>query len=324
MPSPSSSLATLRPDLAGSFEEFNMEADRLGFIALRALPPLDVMSQAGTFGKIPIEQLLKVRTTARAPGSNYARGDWTFTTDSYTCSENGSEEPVDDREAKMYANYFDAEQIAARRALDAILRNQEIRTAALLFNTTTYTGASLTTAAGTPWTTVATAVPITNVEAAVVKVYDNTGVWPNCLIISRKTFRTLRNVTQVIDRIAASGAGNPTKASDITVQMLSAVFDLPYILVAGGTKDSATEGQASTPAPIWSSTQAMVCRIAETNDVREPCIGRTFHWSEDGSSIGGTMETYRDEPVRSDVVRARHDTHEKILYTEMGHLLTSL
>lgn len=324
MSSPSTSLATLRPDLAGSFEEFDLVADRAGFIAMKVLPVLEVMSQAGTFGKIPIEQLLKARATARAPGSSYSRGDWTFTTDSYACSENGSEEPVDDREAAMYRNYFDSEQIAARRALDAVLRNQEIRVANALFNTTTYTGSALTTSVGTPWSTVASAVPITNVEAAVIKVYENTGVWPNALVINRRVFRNLRLTTQIIDRIAASGAGMPTRASDITVQMLSAVFDLPYIIVAGGSRDSANEGQASTPTQIWPSTMAMVCRVAETNDVREPCIGRTFHWAEDGSSIGGTMETYRDETVRSDIVRARHDTHEKILYTEMGHLLTSL
>ena len=61
MPSPSTALATLRPDLGGSFEEFDLAMDRQGFIATRVLPVLEVAKASGVFGKIPIEQLLKVR-----------------------------------------------------------------------------------------------------------------------------------------------------------------------------------------------------------------------------------------------------------------------
>jgi hypothetical protein len=65
----------------------------------------------------------------------------------------------------------------------------------------------------------------------------------------------------------------------------------------------------------------MVCRIAETNAIEEPCLARTIHWGEDGSTIGGTVETYYEDQSRGDVVRARHEVEEKIVYTEMGQLL---
>lgn len=324
MPSPSGSLATLRPDLAGSFMEFDLEMDRRGFIGQRVLPVLEVPKASGTFGIVPIEQLLQTRETARASGSGYSRGQFTFDDVAFACAEHGAEEPVDDREAALYNNYFDAEQVAAMRAYDAVLRNQERRVAALLFNATTYTGASLTTAVSTEWSTAATATPISDVEAAVRKVYTNTGMWANALIISKIVFRNLRLCTNIKDAIAASGAGMPTRAQDITTAMLAAVFDLDYILVGGSTKNTAIEGQTATPDQIWDDEYAMVCRIASSNDIKEPCIGRTFHWGEDGSSIGGTVETYRDETVRSDIVRVSHDVQEKILYTEMGHLLSNI
>lgn len=324
MPNPSGSLATLRPDLAGSFMEFDMEMDRRGFIGQRVLPVIETPKASGTFGIIPIEQLLQNRETARAPGSGYNRGTFTFDDVAFACSEHGAEEPVDDREAALYNQYFDAEQVAAMRAYDAVLRNQEKRVAALLFNTTTYTGSSLTTAVSTEWSTAATATPISDVEAAVRKVYTNTGLWANCLIVSKIVFRNLRLCTNIKDAIAASGAGYPTRAQDITEAMLAAVFDLDYILVGGSTKNTANEGQSATPDQIWDDEYAMVCRIATSNDIKEPCIGRTFHWAEDGSSIGGTVETYRDETVRSDIVRVRHDVQEKILYTQCGHLLSNI
>ncbi len=322
MPSPVSSLSSLRPDLAASFEAFDIEAEKGGYIARKVMPTVDVASQAGNFGKIPLAQLLQQRDTKRNPGSGYARGNFTFDSSTYSCEEHGAEEPIDDREAKMYAEYFDAEVIATKRAYNAVLRNAEKRVADAVFNTTTWTGSSLTTdVSGTPWATIASAVPLTNVESAVQKVYDGSGLWPNALVVNRKVFRNLRNTTQVIDRIASSGAGNRNLASDVTIDMLASAFDLDYIIVAGGSYNSATEGQTATPAQLWSSTYAMVCRVAVGSDFREPCIGRTFHWGADGSNIDGAVESYRDEVVRANIVRVRHDVDEIVLYAQAGHLL---
>lgn len=326
MASPSTSLATLRPDLADSFAEFDLAADQAGYIGQKVFPVVDVQSQAGVFGKIPLEQLLKNADTKRAPGSGYSRGDFTFENASYACQENGHEEVVDDREAKMYAEYFDAEVISTARAFGTVLRNAESRIASAVFNSTTWTGSGLTTAITNEWDTnhTANAVPITDVEAAVNKVYDGSGLWPNALVINRKVFRNLRNLDQVIERINSSGAGNASKPSDITAQMLAQVFDLDYVIVAGGSQNTANEGQAASVGQIWSSEYAMVCKIATSADFREPCIGRTFHWSEDGSMLGGAVETYRSEEVRGEVVRVRHDVDEIVLYPQAGHLLSNV
>lgn len=322
MPSPSSALSTLRPDLAASLEEFDLAADRSGFIAQRVLPVLDVAKQAGNFGIIPIEQLLQTRDTARAPGSGYARGKFTFEPGVYATAEHGAEEPIDDREATMYRDYFTAEQVATQRAYDAVLRNQEIRAAAAIFNATTFT--AHTAGVSIEWSTAATAVPIADVEAAVRAVWLASGMWPNALIINRLVFRNLRLCTQIIERITASGAGSPAKPSDITAAMLAAVFDLEEVIVAGGSKNAAAEPQAVSISQIWSSEYAMVAKVARSQDFREPGLGRIFHWGEDGSQIGGTVETYRDETIRGDVVRVRHDVQEKILHVEAGYLLSNI
>tara|TARA_R110000868_G_scaffold9119_3_gene46169 strand:+ start:376 stop:1311 length:936 start_codon:yes stop_codon:yes gene_type:complete len=307
-----------------TFLEFDLESEKAGYIATQVFPVIDVQSQAGNFGKIPIEQLLQQRDTRRAPGSGYARGNWTFDKAVYATEEHGAEEPVDDREAKMYSEYFQAEQISTMRAFSSVLRNAEQRVADAVFNTTTWTGSSLTTAPTNEWDDATNAVPLTDVEAAVQKIYDNSGLWANALIINRKVFRNLRNSAQVIDRIESNGAGNASKASDITVQMLAAAFDLDYIIVAGTSKNGAKEGQAASPTQIWSGEYAMVCRISTSPDMRDPCIGRTFHWAQDGSSIGGTVESYREEAIRGDVIRVRHDVDEIVLYPQAGHLLSNI
>lgn len=323
MPTPSSSLSTLRPDLAAFFE-FDLEMQKRGYVSTRVLPVVETGLQSDNPGKVPLESLLFQADTKRSSGGNYNRGSYKFETFSYATEENGWEEVVDSRDEKRYRFLIDAEQIASARAMDVVLRNQEQRVAAAVFNTTTWNGASLTTGITHEWDDAINAVPLTDVEAAVRKVYDGSGLWANALVINRKVFRNLRNCDQIVERIQAAGAGDKVKASDITEAMLAAAFDLDYVIVAGSSKNNAVEGATASPTQIWSDEYAMICKVATSNDMREPCIGRTFHWSDDGSSIGGTIEEYYEEQVRGKVIRVRHDTDEVIMYAQAGHLLSNV
>jgi len=321
MPSPSSSTATLRPEIAGTFEEFDFEMNRAGFIGARCLPIFDAAESAGNFGRLTLEQLLQTRDTTRSPRSGYARQDHQFTPDTYTTQEHGAEEVVDENEARAYRNYFDAEVVAAQRARDVVLRNQEIRVAGLLFNATTFT--SQKTTISNEWDDLANATPIVDVETAVRAVYNRCGVKPNALIIGWNVFRNLRNCAEIVDRIKYSGHDDP-KARKITEAVLAEVFDLEHVLVGDAAKNTANQGQAASISPIWSDEYAMVTRIAASQDFAEPCIGRTFHWSEDGSMPLGTVESYREESVRGDVIRVRHQVGEKLIYTAVAQLLDNV
>ena len=324
MPAPSVSLSTLRPDLA-SFAEYDLEMNQRNFIAQKVAPVVEVALVSDNPGKIPIEQLLKVGDgKPRAPRGSYPRGSWTFDKWSYTTLDYGWGEPLDDRERKMYQYLVDAEQIAVARAYNNVLLNAEIRMAALLFSATwTGGGATLYTDVGTTeWAQAnwATATPIEHIEAAVRYVHSNSGLWPNALILNRLKYRDLRQCAQIRERIVASGAGSPAKASDITPQMLASIFDLDQVLIAGGDKDSATEGQSTTISSVW-GTYAMVAKIATTADIREPCVARTFHWGENGSQIGGAIKQYREEAIHSDIYEVSHEVDEVVMYTECAHLL---
>lgn len=322
MPSPSTSLATLRPDLA-SFFEYYTEQENAGFIAQQVLPVIDVAKPSGVFGKIPAEQLVAERDTLRAPGGSYARSKFTFTADTFATAEHGAEEPVDDNEAEAYSDYFDAEMVATSRAYGAVLRNAEKRAADLLFDATVWTGGSLTLAVTHEWDDATNATPIDNVEFAIQKVYDNSGLWANALIVNQKVFRNLRNCDQIVERINSAGAA-VSKPSDITAALLAQALGIDRVIVAGATRNSAKEGQAFSPSQIWSGEYAMVARISSNVDMRDPCVGRTFHWAADGSSIGGTVESYREEQTRSDIVRVRHQVQEKLLYKEAAFLLSNI
>jgi hypothetical protein len=329
MPSPSTALTTLRPDLGGSFMEFEAEMAQEGLIAYRVLPVFEAMKQSGKFGRIPLAQLLMKRDVKRSSGSGYARSKYTFTDDSYATDEYGAEEPVDARESAMYSEYFSAEQVSAFRARRSVMEAAEQRVADIVFNTTTWTGAALTTAVSTAWTLAnkATATPVDDVEKACVKVWEGSGLWPNSLVIERRCFRALRHMDQIVDRGRATGyfGSGTVRPQDVTAQALAEIFDLEEVIVGGMAKNSANEGATATIASVWDKTKAMVCKVARRiNDIREPCVGRCIHWGEDGSTIGGTVESYAEPQTRSDIIRVRHDVDEKIFYAQAGHLLTAV
>jgi hypothetical protein len=319
----STSAATVRSDLA-AFMEFDLEMENQGYVATEVLPVIETGLQADNPGKVPLKSLLFEADTKRNSSSKYNRISGTFERCTYATTENGIEEVVDERDLERYRDLLLLDQIAYARALGVVMRNHEQRVAALVFNTTTWNGAALTTAISNEWDDLGNATPLTDVEAAVQKVYDGSGLWANALIVNRKVFRNLRNCDQIIERINSAGAGSPSKASDITPAMLAAAFDLEKVIIAGSSKNSAKEGQAASPGQIWSGEYAMVCRVATSADMREPCIGRTFHWAADGSSIGGTVEEYYEEQSRGRVIRVRHDTDEVIMYPQAGHLLSNI
>lgn len=319
-PTPSTAVANLRPDISGMFTEYDLEANQARMIGLQVFPVFEAGLQAGPFGKITIESLLRAVRTNRSSGGGYNTTEFEFTNDSYATSEHGLVVPVDNRNAKIYANYFDAEVVAARLARHGVMVNQEARIAAKVFNTSTFTPTAVTT----EWSSADTADPISDVEAAVQRLYAK-GIIANALIINWKVFRNLRNCAAIIDRITSAGAGQSAKPSEITAQLLATVFDIEQVIVAGAQSNSAAQGQAASINSIWSNEYAMIGRVASAGaSIEEPCLGRTFHWGEDGSSIGGTFETWYDEDIRGDKIRCRMDTDEKLLYADAGELLSNI
>lgn len=319
MTSPSTSFAQYRADLADTLEEFDLEADQMGFVGLRIAPVIDVGVVGGNYGKIELAELLKGRSTNRAPDGSYNRGEARGTKDTFACDEHGFEEAVDDRLAAMFADYWNAEQLAAQRTRDAVLRNhnQRVIDAAL--------GLANTTAAGTAWSTVATATPIANIRAAKIAVRDRTGIVPNCMCLDWEAFEYLVSTAEVVDRVKHWGGTDPNVSSLLQQpSVVAAALGLEEILVSGSVKNTANEAQAASLSSQWTNTKALLFVRDDSEDMRRPRLMNTFHFTADGSQIGGYVETYRDEAKRSDIVRTRMDTDEKLVYSDCGQVITGV
>lgn len=315
MGQPTTALGTLRPDLGGSMLGFDNALNQAQFIGLDVLPVLEVAQQAGTYGKIPIESLNFTGDTRRAPKAGYKRAEYEFETETYATKEHGWEDVVDAREAKMWGNYFSAELISAIRARSIVLRNYEVRVAALIQATGTFTNAARTAALGT----VATSTPIADVNTRKQAIYDATGIWPDTLVLTRKQAMLIPLTDEFNDKMVNV---ERTFAGDFTMSHFQAAFDLPKILVAGGAKNTANAGQTASLSTIWDDDIMAICKTG--GGIVDPCLGHTMHWGEDGSAIGTAMESYESNEVRGNVIRARMDTDEHLKYPALCELITGV
>lgn len=319
------SAAITRYELSLPFEEFDLAMNMRGFIGPRVLRPRLVSVQSANVGKIPLEQLLGQKDTNRAPGAGYTRGDFEFTTFSYATQEHGWEEPIDDRTLAVFRDMIDAEAVHNQRAVSFVAEAYERAVAAAVYNTTTWTGATLTTAITNEWDDSANATPSSDVLAAKEKIRTLSGLEANALIMNKYQFECLCVTDEMLDRVKY------TQRADMAT-MVAAVADclgVEFLLVSGGFTNSANAQATASMARLWSNEYMMVCRVATTDDPREPCIGRTFMFTEENAGVGTDealaiiTEEYRDENVRGSVIRCRNDRDIVIMYAEAGHLLSN-
>ena len=278
MPRPTSATTLQRPDLGAIAYEYMLEASQRGFIGLSLLPIFGVPEQSADYPVIPIESLLKLQDTSRSARGNYNRSDYKFETGTYSCKEHGWEEPVDDSEASLYRRYFDAEEVAVMRAVDILLRDQEARIAAKVFNTSNITA---TADVATPWSTAASCAPLTNVTAGKIAMRAASGLAPNVVAMSLKVFETLLLSSELKDAFKYT---NPLEIGSVDAKkrLLAQYFGVEQVLVGGAIKDGAKKGQSFSISDIWDDEYVGLFKVSNGGaDLRDPCLGRTFLWSAD-------------------------------------------
>lgn len=320
MPLPTSNVR-MRPDLVQSMLEYPLPMAAMP-IALDLFPVVEVEECDGTQGVIPAKEILTPTGGQRTGTGGYLRNEIQFQDQSWACVENGGEGVIDQRKKSKYKKYFDHETVVAAVERFKAIQRREQRCAAIANNTGNYSGQ--TTAAGTVWTTHASATPIDNVEEAVQEVWDRTGIRPNTLWLSWKRYRDLRLCDQVIEAIASQGAGQAAKASDINAELLARVFDIEKVVIGGMPYNSANIAQTKSIASIWSDVVAGVAYIDRSGDVSMPTHFRMYHWGEDGSTFDGLVEDYMDDKERKHIIRVRQDTNEKMVLPELGQLITGV
>lgn len=341
------STAISRFDLGMSYTDFALEMNRRKFIGLRVLPPVGVSQEAASFRRLKVESFLtKPEDTQRSPRSGYNRGTSEFSKENYATQEHGVEEVSDDAEDEMYGDIVRGELLAVVRGVNRVLQSLEQDIADAVFNTTTWTGAALTTAVGTKWDVKATADPIANIDAAREKVKTSCGMAPNTVVLTDTDFINCIRTDRVeallkydaSQLLMAMNGQIDARVLSSAQSALAGLFNVEQVLIGQSFKNTADEGQDASFGRFWSPGKSMVCHVNDDGMMGDlmaavPNIGRTIWTTKNGEPLPGDddggygsliFDEYREEQTRGSVFRPRNKRQVKILHPEAGHLLTGL
>ena len=316
----SNSAAIFRGDIAGVVEQAkDFEA---GLIGTGVMPILDVPVRSGQYPSFVLKegQLLKSDVKSRSPYSAYARGTRAFVQDSYVALEYGYEESVDDTVTLDVARFFDAEVIAAKLAKRKLLLAHELRVAAKIFDSGTFTA----TNSGTAYTTanLATFDVAADVQDAIDRLLAKGESVTNLkVILPYQVFTRVRASTKFQNRLRGAGISSDTILNASTAAAAE-VFGVSEVLIGRASYDTAPEGVAFSAGNVWANTFIWVGSVTQASaGYFGGGAGFTLNWSEYGPAIG--VSTYREEAIKSNIVRASQYTAEKVVNANAGQLITT-
>jgi len=316
----SNSSAIFRGDIAGVLEQAaGWESSLIG---TRVLPILPVDVRAGQYPVFQLRQgqLLKNDVKNRAPYSQFPRGTRSFTQDSYVTSEFGYEEAVDDVVQQDVSRFFNAEVLAAKLCQRKLLLAHELRVASTIFNNSTFTA----TNSGVAYTiaNIATMNVALDVELAIDRLLglgesrDNLRV-----VMSNQVWLRAKASTLFQNRMRGAGISNDTflNASE---QAAADVFGVREVIIGRASYDTAPEGVAFSGSQVWNNQFIWIGSVSESGGgYFGGGAGFTLAWAPYGPVTG--VFTYRDEAIKSNILRASQHVTEKIVNANAGQLITT-
>jgi hypothetical protein len=315
-----SSGATLRADLNIKVEEA-AAADGF-FIGHLVMPEMDVEAKSGQYPKLKIANaaLLTAGSTIRQRGGSYGEVSRAWDSDTYDCIDRGLEEPVDDTDTKDISRFFNLEVSSAKLCMRNVHLDHETRVAAAIQNTGNFASTNSTVA----YTTAnkATMDPTADILAAIDRVEDNAAS-PDTMVIPKAVFTRITQATLFQNWVRGTLKGNvdmPINAQNI--QAAFADYGIKRVLIGRARVNTAKKGQALVISQVWSAAYIWIgCTNPTATTPQDGGAGFTMVWNAEGGLF--VTETYRDEKRRSNMVRVRQNTAEKITDATAGTLIAT-
>lgn len=292
-----------------------MQADSR-FAALRTFPTVTVDHDSGSYPIFSKKYWFSDGLQARAPETRAAQGGWGIESASYATKQWALEKLIGDEIRANSQVPLDLETATVRWLSGQSLIRKERGFAADFM----IAGVWGTDVAGTTdfvkWSTYASSDPFNDIRLAVRTVSQNTGMEANTAVTGSIVEDKLMNHPDLIDRmkhVTQATAANLSSA-------LSAVLGV-NLIVSKATYNSANTGQAASMGFIIDDDM-LVCYVDPSNDVMTATAGKTFIWEPGGGQ--GSIDTYRDEPAKSDVVREMEQWDQKATATDCGYFLADV
>ena len=266
--------------------------------------------------------LLRNNAQRRGPGATYGRTQRAWTTDTFDCIEYGSEAIVPDDDAKNLGRFFDLEARETVWKYREVQLAHELRCKTLLFDTVVF---SVTTSA-TAYTNAALATFDIglDVDTAKQSIQSRGESIDNLtLVMSLNVFNRARQSTRLQNRIRGTISTDSQLVLD--TQAMADAFGVGQVLVGAGAYDTSGEGNVTaTMSNIWSDTYLWLGQSRTGKSVDDYFAGgtaQTLFWEQDADIF--QVESYREEDIRSTIIRARQYTSEKVINANTAQLVVT-
>jgi hypothetical protein len=286
------------------------------FVAEDLLPVVPVAQEKFTYYRFGRSHFRRYNTK-RAVSSGFQRVDYSATTATGACQEYGLEHPIDDRIRDEAQAPLEPDVNGTMIVTEGLRLDQEKRVAALLTNPSNYLS-TLTSQPSTQWST-ATATIHADVTTAMELIRKQIGVYPNVWMVPASVAQKIsiaNDITDYVKNVAGLQAlmqANPEEGYLLPKR----IWGLK-VIIAGGIENTANLQQAETIADIWSDF-SILAYVQPQPAKWKPTTGYIFRKS--GAAI--KIQRYRDEPIKSDIIRGSTIQVEKLLSTDNNGKLIS-
>jgi hypothetical protein len=314
--------AVSRPEISAFLEQGRNASKK--FIASKVLPIYGSKARAGRYPRLDLTEgnVLKREQTKRSSSGAYNETDQEHGWDTFDCEDRGLEQRVDDSKAAEMKSFFDLEKLSAKNVTRKCELEFEINAASIIMNEANFAKTDAVVAY-TEANIDDIDVP-QDIEAAIEQVLGR-GEDVNTIVFSHVLWLRIKRST-LLQQYLYGKLGPDTQKRLITAKDVADAFSLDLdgslnVLIARAKYDAAPKGRATgSLVPIWGTSHIWVGEV-KGGDYSEGGAGRTIVWEADIPSGMYATETYRDEKRRSDMVRVRTNSIEKIVNTNCGQLI---
>lgn len=302
----------VEPILTNLLVGYKQDAAR--FVASRAFPLVTVDKDSGTYYKFTKKYWFRSEMEQRTPGQQYARAGIGVETDTYSTLQWALAYPIADETRGNSQIPMDLEEAAVQWLAQQSLLRKEISWGSDFMKTSVWDNDDTT---ATDWDDFSSGDPVSDVDAAMETVSNNTGLEPNTMILGYIVHRALKNHPDLIDRVKYTAEATAGKMS----AAIAALLGVQNYLVARAVYSNTNEAAAFSATKIIDD-DALLIYSAPSPGIFVPSAGYTFAWGPGGGD--GIVIRNREDTTDSDLIKTKEQWDQKVVSSDLGYFFSDI
>lgn len=285
----------------------------LAFVADQIFPVVPVIKDSDKYYKFSREELRKVETL-RAAGAEANEVDWDVTSETYSAEEYALRKLCSDRIVNNADKPIRVKATTVNKLMRWINLGYEKRVQAIAQSRTHVTRGATPTI---KWDGSSPTIEA-DVDTAKESVRNNAGVEPNSILLNTDVKDIVKRDSTVRNLIRYTV---PNKELLVNGDLPPVLWNLK-VIVAGGTENTATQGQTSSIAKVWTDN-VLVFYVEPNLAIDALTLGYTLRVKQNGK-LNALVTTWREANRKGDMIEVSVIQDEKLVAGECGYLITDV